>query len=609
MAAPPNEHRASEVGVISSVNRVRSVFLSRLLHPAAGILVVTAVVFASISAEDAAFAGWRHLDFVRTIAAVFIAICCVLLFALAYRVRTLERRNRELREARTTLSDAIESIAEAFVVWDPDDRLVICNEPARAAYGKHADLLLPGQRFEDLLRQAAHRGVYGDLAGHVEEWLAERVAAHRQPSGTVEQRLADGRTMLVVEHRMKNGGSAGLRVDITRLKQAEAQLRDTMEHLIRVQGIAGIGSTTENLATKEYEWSEGACAIFGIDIGDAGKTVEYMRQFYHPADREKVIEAGELARLNSAAAPPLEYRIVRPDGAVRWVYRQNDIQHDAEGRAICRIVTFKDITEQRCIEDSLREAKDAAEAANIAKSQFLANMSHELRTPLNAIVGFSETLELGILGPLLPKQREYVSLIRQSGDHLRSVINDILDLAKVDAGKLELHEEAGVDPLQIIEACGELVAARVKEGALTLSAETGPDLPLLIADSTRLKQILLNLVTNAVKFTDPGGKVILAAWRTRAGGIAFEVRDTGPGMTEEEIKIALEPFGQVDARLARRHEGTGLGLPLARRLAELHDGSLQIRSIKGCGTTVTVTLPAEKVLRNTPLAVSAGVAA
>lgn len=131
-----------------------------------------------------------------------------------------------------------------------------------------------------------------------------------------------------------------------------------MENLDRVQGIAGIGSTTEDLATREYEWSAGACAIFGVNSADAGNTVEYMRQFYHPADRAKVIGAGELARLKAAPAPPLEYRIVRPDGAVRWVHRQNDIQHDEEGRAIRRIVTFKDITELKEKEIQLQEAMD-----------------------------------------------------------------------------------------------------------------------------------------------------------------------------------------------------------------------------------------------------------
>jgi len=258
--------------------------------------------------------------------------------------------------------------------------------------------------------------------------------------------------------------------------------------------------------------------------------------------------------------------------------------------------TGRDVTPEFLAERRLQEAKTAAETANVVKSQFLANVSHELRTPLNAIIGFAELLELGIAGPLLPKQVENLRIIRQSGDHLHNIINDILDLAKVEAGKLELRDEGGVDPRRIIDGCVQLIKERVREGGLVLSVETEPDLPLLVADSTRLKQILLNLLSNAVKFTDRGGSIVVSGSRTESGGVAFQIRDTGAGMSEPEIEIALQPFGQIDGGLARRHEGTGLGLPLARRLAELHGGSLRVDSWKGRGTHVTVVLPPERVL-------------
>jgi two-component system cell cycle sensor histidine kinase PleC len=223
-------------------------------------------------------------------------------------------------------------------------------------------------------------------------------------------------------------------------------------------------------------------------------------------------------------------------------------------------------------------------------------MSHELRTPLNAIIGFSEALELGMAGSLQPRQAEYAGLIHQSGEHLHNVINDILDLAKVDAGKLELHEETAIDPRDVVDACVTLMKSHAVAGSVALSVDATSRLPYLRADATRLKQILLNLVSNAIKFTEAGGEVVVSVRHGDDGGIAFAVRDTGPGMTEREIATALEPFGQVDASHTRRHEGTGLGLPLAQRLAELHGGSLVVSSVKGRGTTVTVTLPAERTM-------------
>ncbi len=268
---------------------------------------------------------------------------------------------------------------------------------------------------------------------------------------------------------------------------------------------------------------------------------------------------------------------------------------DAERKFVGYRGTVRDITREMTSERSLRAAKSAAESANLAKSQFLANMSHELRTPLNAVIGFSEMMLQGIAGALQPQQQEYSQLIHQSGEHLLNVINEILDLARVDAGKLELHEEAAVDPRQVIESCIRLVNARTNSEIPCLSVDVEDPVPELTVDPTRLTQILLNLLSNAVKFTPREGTVSVALRRRADGGAEFEVSDTGIGMTAAEVEIALEPFGQIDSAHSRQHEGTGLGLPLARRLSELHGGTLTVHSEKGRGTTVVVTLPASRV--------------
>ena len=251
----------------------------------------------------------------------------------------------------------------------------------------------------------------------------------------------------------------------------------------------------------------------------------------------------------------------------------------------------RDATARRMIESELRAARDLAESANQAKSQFLANMSHELRTPLNAIIGFSEVISSALFGPLDARYRDYAQDIHGSGHHLLRIINDLLDLSKVEAGRLELRNTP-VSIAAIFETCRRMVADRAAMGGVSLDFR--PTSLNVNADELRLEQVLLNLVSNAVKFTPTGGQVAVSATLALSGEVVISVADSGIGMAPEDIPRALQPFGQVDNGLARQHGGTGLGLPLAQRLVELHGGTLTIDSALGKGTTVTVVLPAER---------------
>jgi len=248
-------------------------------------------------------------------------------------------------------------------------------------------------------------------------------------------------------------------------------------------------------------------------------------------------------------------------------------------------------------EEELSRALNAETRANAAKSDFLALMSHELRTPLNAIIGFSEVLGSEMLGPLgHPRYREYAHDVHGAGKHLLALINDILDLSKAAAGKFELSYEE-ISPADIVSECLKLTRGKAHEGGLRLTSEMAPGLPNLVVDRLRFKQALLNLCSNSIKFTPPGGKVHVSADQTDDGGFVLAVNDTGIGMTVEQIPVALEPFRQVASPFARNAEGTGLGLALVKSLIKCHGGRLEIDSALHRGTTVRLILPRERTIQ------------
>jgi two-component system, cell cycle sensor histidine kinase PleC len=264
--------------------------------------------------------------------------------------------------------------------------------------------------------------------------------------------------------------------------------------------------------------------------------------------------------------------------------------------SLVMMVVRSELVAKRNQEARVRMANAAAraDAASTAKSEFLANMSHELRTPLNAIVGFSEVMKDGLLGPVTPRPyAEYVRHIWVAASHLTDIIGNILDLSKIDAGKVTVEKSRVALPETILLVCGMMHDKASKRG-IALTQDIEPGIDTIVTDAVKLRQILLNLLSNAIKFTGEGGQVMLRIGRV-ADGLEFSIRDTGIGMDEAGIRIAMSPFGQIESPFSRMHEGTGLGLPLTQRLVSLIGGRMEISSEKGVGTLVTVTLPVEEL--------------
>jgi two-component system cell cycle sensor histidine kinase PleC len=379
------------------------------------------------------------------------------------------------------LRDAIETIPEAFVLWDADNRLVLCNSNFQELHRLTDEALTVGASYESIVAAGSKPVVRNKIIN-----AGPSIPGAR----TFEAQLEDGRWLHISERRTKDGGYVSVGTDITALKTHEEKLVDSEKRLM---------ATISDLRASQQR-------------------------------------SAELAK-------------------------------------------------------KYAEEKTRAEEANQAKSKFLANMSHELRTPLNAIIGFSEIMESGMFGPLgAEKYHEYCGDIRGSGQYLLEVINDILDMSKIEAGRLRLDfEDLRLDTL--LNDAMRVVVARAEDKELELTARISPQLRLR-ADRRALKQVALNLLSNAIKFTPVGGRIIVRG-RATSHSIVLSIADTGIGIARDALARLGRPFEQVESQLTKSHQGSGLGLAISKSLVELHGGRMRIRSTLGKGTVVIVRLPLE----------------
>ncbi len=497
---------------------------------------------------------------------------------------------KRAEEASQQFLSAIEAFSGGFVYFDADDRLVVCNEEYRTLHGTAVCEVVPGIKFEDLLRAEVEGGAIAAAIGREEEWIGERLAYFRNPTGPFEVKRGENFWVQVSEERLPDGGLLGVGIDITERKRAEEALRESERgyHALFDNAQVGLAWTdlhTGRIIEANKQWVE----MFGY--ADKEALIEGFRAANHyadPTDRDRGV-----ARLKSDGfLRNFETRLKRLDGSVDWV--RFDAVYDRTNEIIQSVLT--DISEHKQLEQDVIKAKDEAELANRAKSEFLANMSHELRTPLNAIMGFSQLMKNQTFGPIGDERyKTYAQDVYESGEHLLSLINDILDLSKIEAGSAEVRETE-IDVSETVDKCLTLVKDRTEEAGLSLVTKGAPDFPLLRLDERMLKQMLINLLTNAIKFTADGGSVTISWERSDDGRLRIAVSDTGIGIAAEDLPKALEVFGQIEGSFERQYEGTGLGLPLVQSLAALHGGGIEIDSAVGAGTTVTIWFPPERVV-------------
>lgn len=380
-----------------------------------------------------------------------------------------------------------------------------------------------------------------------------------------------------------------LKREVESRQEAEATVRNTEESFqsifyaaplpIALVDPASFGVMQANMAALE---------LFGMEK-DEVHDID-VRAFF---DEEDLPARIEMLLVSSRAGAPVEFRMKRKNGSIIHVLVSAATAHFQGRRAL--LIGIQDVTARRKEAEALREARDQATAASRSKSEFLANMSHELRTPLNAIIGFSEALERELFGPVgNPRYREYAEDIHNSGVHLLSLINDILDLSKIEAGHFKLHEEE-TELDHIVEAATRIVRHRAQQANIEIECNLPAPPVVLVADERALKQVLINLVSNAVKFS-PDRSLVRIDVQLTSNHLRISVVDRGDGIAPEDIPRALTPFTQLDGSLSRAHEGTGLGLPLAKHLTNLHEGELSIESTVGEGTTVHVDLPISRVV-------------
>lgn len=511
---------------------------------------------------------------------------------------TLTEAEEAAQSAHRRVREAIEAMPEGVAIFDAEDRYVLWNRRYAEIQSECAELLEPGLPFRAVLERGLAIGAYADALGREDEWLESRLARARNPINVEEQALPGERWVRVRETRVDDGGRISVAVDITELKAREKALRRTQAFLDTV-----VDSMPAMLFVKEPV--EGRYVLVNRAAEERlGKTREELlgkrdHDLYTQEEADFFVACDREVWASGAAKVIEEEPLTTPAGR-RWLKTEKRILPAVSGESGNLLVVAEDITERKQQAEALQAAVVAAQAADTAKSAFLANMSHEIRTPLNGVLGLASVLAAA---PLAPEHKSVAATIAASATTLERLLSDVLDLARMESGAMEIRPEP-TDLNALVDRCAALFRARAAEKALPFSCHvTERASGRFLLDPVRVEQILNNLLSNAVKFTTSGHVALIVDLEAGPGerpGHRFDVVDTGIGFDAAGHAVLFERFSQADGSITRRFGGTGLGLAIARDLAQRMGGALTAASRPGVGSVFTLRAPLEAAALDEP---------